>query len=70
MKKIVDTKVKCKGKQYSEKRYFISSIEGINEFVTAVKTHWTIENTLHCSLDVIFRDDECQILRKKTLLKT
>ena len=58
---MVKSTVKCKGKQYSEKHYFISSIEDINEFVTAVRTHWTIENTLHWSLDVIFRDDECQI---------
>lgn len=63
---MVKSTVRCKGKQYSEKRYFISSIEDINEFVTAVRTHWTIENTLHWSLDVIFRDDECQIREKNT----
>ncbi|WP_051267449.1 ISAs1 family transposase [Treponema pedis] len=61
---MVKSTVKSKGKQYSEKRYFISSIEDINEFVTAVRTHWTVENTLHWSLDVIFRDDECQIREK------
>ena len=62
---MVKSTVKCKGKQYSEEGYFISSIEDINEFVTAVRTHWTIEDTLHWPLDVKFRDDECQSLRKK-----
>lgn len=63
---LVKNTVNCKDKQYSEKRYFISSIEDINEFVTAVRTHWTIENTLHWPLDVIFRDDECRIREKNT----
>jgi hypothetical protein len=40
-----------------EIRYFISSITDADEFAHAVREHWAIENKLHWSLDVIFRED-------------
>lgn len=45
-----------------EKRYFISSL-GANakESLNAVRSHWQIENSLHWVLDVVMREDECQI---------
>jgi len=40
-----------------EIRYFISSLTDVEEFAHAVREHWAIENKLHWSLDVIFRED-------------
>ena len=38
-------------------RYFITSLTDVQEFAYAVRKHWAIENQLHWSLDVIFRED-------------
>ena len=40
-----------------EIRYFITSLTDLNEFAGAVRKHWAIENNLHWSLDVVFRED-------------
>jgi len=40
-----------------EIRYFISSLTDVEEFAHAVREHWAIENKLHWSLDIIFRED-------------
>lgn len=39
-------------------RYFITSLRDIDEFADSVRKHWSIENQLHWSLDVIFREDD------------
>ena len=43
-----------------ERRYFISSLDGSNaeEFASAVRGHWGVENGLHWVLDMAFREDE------------
>ena len=46
-----------KGKSSVSTRYFITSLTDIDEFAHAVREHWAIENKLHWSLDVIFRED-------------
>jgi predicted transposase YbfD/YdcC len=45
------------GKSTCSTRYYISSLTDIEEFAYAVREHWAIENKLHWSLDVIFRED-------------
>jgi predicted transposase YbfD/YdcC len=40
-----------------EIRYFITSLTDVEEFAHAVREHWAIENKLHWSLDVTFRED-------------
>ena len=42
---------------HKDTRYFIASIEDEKEFARAVREHWGIENNLHWTLDVIFRED-------------
>ena len=44
--------------EYS-KRYFLSSLayENIDDFIKAVRKHWSIEINLHWSLDVSFKED-------------
>ena len=43
-------------------RYFITSLDATAEqLLAAVRAHWTIENSLHWSLDVTFREDQCRV---------
>lgn len=51
------------GKATKENRYFICSLPSthIKKFAEATRLHWQIENNLHWTLDVSFREDECRI---------
>jgi predicted transposase YbfD/YdcC len=50
------------GKETAEVRYYISSLGvGVKRFAHAVRSHWSIENTCHWSLDVTYREDESRI---------
>ena len=51
------------GEQVSiERRCFIGSIEAdAKVFARAVRSHWGIENRLHWSLDMTFREDDCRV---------
>ena len=51
-----------KGKERTEKRYFITSLTDVERFGAGVRSHWAIENNLHWCLDVLFHDDECAVL--------
>ena len=43
-------------------RYYISSLKAsAEELLAAVRAHWSIENSLHWSLDVTFREDQCRV---------
>ena len=43
-------------------RYYISSLAAPAErLLKVVRTHWSIENSLHWSLDVTFGEDRCRI---------
>lgn len=47
-------------------RYFISSLRrNGKQFANAVRSHWAIENSLHWSLDMTFREDESRV-RERT----
>ena len=51
-------------KTSQETHYFISSLAlstGAEELAKAVRSHWSVENELHWSLDVGFREDACQV---------
>jgi len=48
--------------QFSQTRYFLSSITGTAcEFIRASRLHWGIENSQHWRLDVFFREDDCRV---------
>jgi predicted transposase YbfD/YdcC len=51
------------GKTASERRYFISSLDGEDAegLANAVRGHWGIENTLHWTLDVQFHEDHSRV---------
>ena len=46
-----------------ERRYYITSVDDIELFRQAVRSHWGVENGLHWRLDVTFREDESRIRR-------
>lgn len=50
------------GEISSETRLFISSLPPEPQALAdAIRAHWSIENNLHWTLDVAFREDECRI---------
>ncbi|MEI8347406.1 MAG: ISAs1 family transposase [Pseudomonadota bacterium] len=58
---MVLSEVEKNGAMTQEKRYFITSLKGdAEEMGKASRKHWGIENTLHWSLDVSLREDECR----------
>ena len=42
---------------HKDTRYFIASVQDEKDFARAVREHWGIENNLHWTLDVVFRED-------------
>jgi predicted transposase YbfD/YdcC len=54
------------GKKKSDVRYYLSSLRRNGQlFARSVRNHWSIENTLHWSLDMTYREDESRI-RERT----
>lgn len=50
------------GIQKSDTRYYLSSLRRHGKrFAHAVRNHWGIENTLHWSLDMTYREDESRV---------
>ena len=50
------------GKKQEQTRYFISSLPcDASAIARAVRTHWSIENSLHWRLDMTFREDASRI---------
>ena len=43
-------------------RYYISNLDAPAErLLEVVRTHWSIANSLHWSLDVTFGEDQCRV---------
>lgn len=51
-----------RGATSEETRYFISSLKpDAKRLMNAVRAHWSVENSLHWSLDMSFREDESRV---------
>lgn len=63
---MVESERVIRGQTTFERRYYLSSMKAdAKEFARAVREHWSIENQLHWSLDVSFREDQCRIRVQK-----
>ena len=59
----IDSEREIKGVVASDTRYYISSEDMDNAayYNLLVRDHWSIENKLHCHLDVTFKEDACRV---------
>ena len=49
-------------KMQQETRFYITSLVWLaHQLGPVVRGHWSIENSLHWVMDMLFRDDECRI---------
>ena len=59
---IVESMRETDGKIERETRFYITSLTLLAHLMgPIVRGHWSIENSLHWTMDMIFRDDECRI---------
>lgn len=47
-----------------ERRYYITSLTDVNDIASSVRKHWGIENNLHWTLDVRFKEDGSTVRNK------
>lgn len=58
----IDTEVIKPGGRSVESRYYITSLQSdAAELLQIARQHWAVENQLHRTLDVHFREDACQV---------
>jgi predicted transposase YbfD/YdcC len=50
--------------QSCEDRYHIASLTGAKRILSAVRSHWGIENQLHWCLDIAFDEDRCRVRKE------
>jgi predicted transposase YbfD/YdcC len=54
------------GVEKTDARYYLSSLRRHGErFADAVRKHWSVENTLHWSLDMTYREDESRVRNRR-----
>jgi predicted transposase YbfD/YdcC len=59
---VVDSTREIGAKTERQTRLYISSLTlDAETFGPIIRSHWTIENSLHWVMDMVFRDDECRL---------
>jgi predicted transposase YbfD/YdcC len=54
------------GKPVRQERYYLTTLETVEEFAQAARAHWGIENSLHWRLDVLFNEDRSRSFKGHT----
>lgn len=58
----IESEVIKEGKTSKESRYYITSLSvSADELLHIARQHWSVENQLHRTLDVYFKEDACQV---------
>lgn len=61
----IDSVRNIKGKIATETRFYIASmVERPQKFLSAIRSHWAIENNLHWVLDMSFNEDQSRIRKQ------
>lgn len=59
---MVESRREISGKIEQETRFYITSLVMLAHLLgPVVRSHWSIENSLHWVMDMLFRDDECRV---------
>lgn len=58
---MVKTRVMTGDTESEDVRFAITSMSDVTQFSNALRTHWSIENSLHYSLDISFNEDHSRI---------
>lgn len=59
---MVESRREVGGKAEQETRYYITSLVLLAHLLgPVVRSHWSVENSLHWVMDMVFRDDECRV---------
>ena len=59
---MVESSREVGGKTEQETRFYITSLVLLAHLLgPVVRSHWSIENSLHWIMDMVFRDDECRV---------
>lgn len=53
-----------KDKTTTKRRYYLTSLTGLTVVANKIRNHWSIENTQHWVLDVIFNEDKQKSLER------
>jgi predicted transposase YbfD/YdcC len=59
---MVESSRETNGKTEHETRLYLTSLVTVAALIgPIVRSHWSIENSLHWVMDMMFRDDECRV---------
>jgi predicted transposase YbfD/YdcC len=59
---MIESSRESNGKIEHETRFYLTSLAMVAALVgPIVRSHWSIENSLHWVMDMMFRDDECHV---------
>lgn len=62
LERMMSLRIECNRRKVLETRHYISSTAlNHQQFYAAVRQHWAIENNLHWSLGVVFREYQAKI---------